>query len=295
MDDQYKEIMRINDTYTEDTIFYHYCSPETFLAICSGKKLRFSSLYQMNDHMEKQWGYNIWVEVINQLEHEKSIDLAFLKEITKIIFQESYFTLSLACCFSKDGDVLSQWRAYALDASGYSIGFSAKYLSKLPTRFIEVCYNKEEQKQIVENFIWYMYKRRIDNPNESKGHDSFIDLCVDFSVRLSGFKNSAFKEEQEIRMVHVIQIDRSDSKNPRYTFGGGIENGEKCKEYKINFRMNGSTPTPFIDIDFYHDINPIKEIILGPKNNSREIDVSLAINSLDFKNVKVKKSEASYR
>ncbi len=295
MDDKYKEIMRINDRSLDDTILYHYCSPDTFLAICSAKKLRFSSLYQMNDHMEKRWGYEIWVEVTRKLKHEKSINLTVFEEITDIIFQESYFTLSLACCFSKHGDVLSQWRAYAQDASGYSIGFSAKHLSQLPTRVIEVCYNKEEQKQIIEEFIKYMQKRRVANPNGSKNDESFINCCMDFAVRLSSFKNPAFQEELEIRMVHVIQIDRSDINNPQYKFCGGIENGEKCKEYKINFRMNGSNPTPFIDLDFNHDINPIKEVILGPKNNARETDVSLAMSSLDCKNVKVKKSEASYR
>lgn len=295
MDDTYKEIMQINNTYTENNIFYHYCSADTFLAICSSKKLRFSSLYQMNDHMEKRWGYNIWVEVTKKLENEKSIDLTLLKEITEILIQESYLTLSLACCFSENGDVLSQWRAYAQDASGYCIGFSAKHLSKLPTRVMKVYYNKEEQKQIIKEFIKYMQKRRVENPNESKDDENFIDLCVDFAVRLSGFKNPAFKEELEIRMVHVIQVDRSDTENPQYKFSGGIESGEKCKEYKINFRMNGSTPTPFIDIDFYHDINPIKEVILGPKNTARANDVSLAMNSLNCKNVTVKKSEASYR
>jgi hypothetical protein len=34
----------------------------------------------------------------------------------------------LGFCLSEDGDLLSQWRGYAADASGVSIGFSKEYL-----------------------------------------------------------------------------------------------------------------------------------------------------------------------
>ncbi|WP_416152053.1 DUF2971 domain-containing protein [Pseudomonas sp. Bout1] len=38
--------------------------------------------------------------------------------------------MGLATCFSKAGDVLSQWRAYADDGQGYAIGFDSKLLKK---------------------------------------------------------------------------------------------------------------------------------------------------------------------
>ena len=37
-------------------------------------------------------------------------------------------TLPLIGCFSKNGDLLSQWRAYAEDGKGFSIGFDSNYI-----------------------------------------------------------------------------------------------------------------------------------------------------------------------
>ena len=37
----------------------------------------------------------------------------------------------LGFCLSEEGDLLSQWRGYAADASGVSIGFSKEYLMKI--------------------------------------------------------------------------------------------------------------------------------------------------------------------
>lgn len=144
----YEEFMGIIKSYPNDLIFYHYCSPETFLSICSGKKLRFSDLNSMNDHLENIWGYNIWIEVANDLLQAEEIHKDFIDRIDSVLHMASFTFLKLACCLSKDGDVLSQWRAYASDATGYSIGFSANDLLKMPVRILKVIYDKEEQKKL---------------------------------------------------------------------------------------------------------------------------------------------------
>ncbi|MCJ8147011.1 DUF2971 domain-containing protein [Acinetobacter sp. A3.8] len=290
---EFKDFMGHRESYPDDMLFYHYCSPDTFLSICNGKKLRFSDLFCMNDHMENHWGYAIWIEVVNELMERKEVEESFIDEVDKIISESSYNFLRLACCLSKDGDVLSQWRAYANDAAGYSIGFSANELLKMPIRIIPVCYDRKEQKSIVEHFVKAIYEVEKENTTEDK--EDFYLTCKEFAISLSSFKNPAFKEELEVRLMHIAVLDSSDMDNLVYKFGGGTANGTDCRDYQLHYRMNGSVPTAFIDIDFYYDNNPVKQVILGPKNESLLSGVSMALNSLGLKNVKVKKSRASYR
>lgn len=47
---------------TDHDLLYHYCSAETFLAICGSKRLRFNDLFSMNDFSELHWGYHVWEE-----------------------------------------------------------------------------------------------------------------------------------------------------------------------------------------------------------------------------------------
>lgn len=47
---------RLANNRTPD-ILYHYCSPETLIAILSKSTLRFSDLTKLNDEEETVWGY----------------------------------------------------------------------------------------------------------------------------------------------------------------------------------------------------------------------------------------------
>ncbi len=290
----FEEFMGLKTNYPNDLLFYHYCSPETFLSICSGKKLRFSDLNSMNDHLENIWGYNIWIEVANDLLQSGEMQKDFIDQIDEVLHMASLNFLRLACCLSQDGDVLSQWRAYASDASGYSIGFSANGLLKMPVRILNAIYDKEEQKNIVKAFVKSVFEVTSNKTDFSKNND-FEDICTEFAINLSCFKNSAFNEELETRLIHVAVLDTTDANNPQYMFGGGTANGKECKDYPISYRMNKSVPAVYIDIDYFYDTNPIKEVILGPKNEAHPMGVIMAMNSMGLKNVKVKLSEASYR
>lgn len=110
----------------DDELIYHYCGADTFHAICLNKKLRFSDLHSMNDYMERHWGYDIWEEAASGL--LDSIGVSFLDEIDRVFHNSGFQGLLLGSCFSKNGDVLSQWRAYADDGAGYSIGFAPRTL-----------------------------------------------------------------------------------------------------------------------------------------------------------------------
>lgn len=79
-------------------------------------------------------------------------------------------------------------------------------------------------------------------------------------MNLSCFKNSAFNEELETRLIHIAVLDTSDENNPKYMFGGGTANGKECENYDIKYRMNGSVPTAYIDIDFFTIVILLKKL-----------------------------------
>lgn len=66
------------------------------------------------------------------------------------VCQDSFNPQAFTFCFSKDGDLFSQWRAYAADGTGVSIGFDSEIISKLtplsPELYLkDVIYKKDKQ------------------------------------------------------------------------------------------------------------------------------------------------------
>ena len=142
--------------------FYHYCSLESFVSIISNKCLRLSDLSKSNDYMERKWIMNIVGEALDKSLKEEGIKINLredyrynnginshidylLSMLKNYVIKSSYIT-----CFSRNGDLLSQWRAYGDDGRGVSIGFDSKLLYKVASHkndiYIEdVLYDKKEQ------------------------------------------------------------------------------------------------------------------------------------------------------
>lgn len=146
---------------TKNEIIYHYCDANAFHSICTNRKLWFNDLFSMNDSLEIQWGYSIWEEAASV--KMKKYGKEFLDEIDKILHFSGFQGLLLANCFSTNGDVLSQWRAYANDGKGYVIGFDAKELLNLPVKALQVSYNKEQQIKEASAVIDMLYHIQKDN------------------------------------------------------------------------------------------------------------------------------------
>jgi hypothetical protein len=61
--------------------------------------------------------------------------------------------------------------------------------------------------------------------------------------------------------------------------------------------MRESIPVAYIEEDFTNknEINPVKEVIIGPKNDVMASAISIFLESVGIGSVRVKKSKASYR
>jgi Protein of unknown function (DUF2971) len=277
------------------SLIYHYCSAETFHAICTSKAIRISDLFSMNDFLEIHWGYSVWEKAASEL--YKDVGEDFLRRVDAIISSTGLKVNILASCFSLQPDVLSQWRAYGKDGSGYCIGFNAKDITKLPVRALKVLYDEKKQIKETVAIIRAIYDVENETEDESKRFsDDFFETCETLAVDLAAFKNPAFAEEREIRLLHLLRFEKSGN-FLKLVDDGRVQFGEKKSGHEVKFTMVNNLPVPFLDIDFTNGgkINPIREVYIGPKNDSRNTAVSVFLETLSLSNVDVLKSNASYR
>jgi hypothetical protein len=277
----------------DNQILYHYCTPATFLAICQNRKLRFSDLNSMNDFMELHWGYHqVWLPVANKVLDELGRD--FIDSVDSILSQSSLHLVRLASCFSKEADVLSQWRAYAGDGAGYCIGFHASHLAKLAVRPLEVEYSHQEQCDEVEWTLRELARIHKEDPGTA---DEFFATCANLAADLAAYKNPAFAEEGEVRLLHLLNVDWDDMQRPRLKSAGGESFGIELQPLEVVYTMRGSVPVPHVDLGFDdpEGAHPIVEVILGPKNDAIPVGVNIFLETLGLDNVQVRRSGASYR
>jgi hypothetical protein len=273
---------------------YHYCSTEAFRSIISNRTIWLSSLISSNDAMEGKW--MTWV--IGKVAEEEDLPAAqraLLNEMAEGIDQ---ITDCLGLCMSVDGDRLSQWRGYADDGRGVSIGFNQQFLRTLaatngPASLQQVAYDLDAQKQRVREIFPHI-KKLAELGGLSPPRQGLLMVDAEFSERLAdhkryyrqifdiiaglqpiwfSFKNPAFREEQEWRLtVSVLPIDHTDYR-------------------AANGRL---IPYQELQLDDY-DIPPIDFIRLGPKHPTPPRIVTSFLIANGYEDVPVLPSDASYR
>lgn len=213
---------------------------------------------------------------------------------------------ALGFCLSEKPDLLSQWRGYADDGQGFSIGFSKGYLEKLPGvigsnkqsfKLKKVLYNTSEHedalrpafekiKNIVESGKLKFPMRSLlsDTSDEefSKRKEeyllSFKMLWLEAATTLScayTLKNPAFSEEIEWRLLSYMLRDSGDSA----LFRAASNRLIPYREFSLEALPEKS----------------ISEVYIGPKNITPTyiVEKFLALNG--FQDVSVKRSSATYR
>lgn len=147
-------------------IIYQYVNIQTALSIFENREIWLSNTLKMNDSLEEKYLEHLLKQEVQNLRNEIRKDKNYknfilareekdkLKEqllykklsydtkskIKRLIFIEKRIIINTLLqikeqeydryisCFSEDGDLLSQWRGYADDGKGLSIGFNRKKL-----------------------------------------------------------------------------------------------------------------------------------------------------------------------
>jgi len=288
-------------------ILYHYCKTDSFVSIIRNRSIRLSSLSLSNDSME---GRLVKATILRLAEREGLDERATAQLQESLAFVERYID-GLGFCLSAHGDLLSQWRGYADDASGVSIGFGRPYLESLTKNsnnldfgLHEVKYKKPEHEAEIEDTYRELrnlidagaFKRTgttlldarsplqmvADDAAINKANAELLIKLFALAPKLYKLKAWAFSEEKEWRLVSVLE-------------GNTFEN---C-EYRANRdRVIPFQTIPLTEMKFKNTrrkLKAIKEIILGPKHETPVSVIQAMLKQNGFSEVRVKKSKATYR
>lgn len=308
---------------------YHYCSLETFIAIISNKCLRLSDLSKSNDYMERKWILNIIEEALDKSFKEEGIKINLREEywyrdginnhISYLLDMLSYDVKrsSYITCFSRNGDLLSQWRAYGDDGRGVAIGFNAKllykvYSSKNDVYIEDVLYDKEEQIEEIQIAVAnaLIYMKNSFNSDTTKVSDEFNSyfieefdtfcevFCDELAILSCYMKNPAFKEEDEVRIFYAPIMCSDDPVWLQEQFGK-ISRFSNYVLKPINFLARKDQIIGYSDLSFEKLIQRgiITEIIIGPSSRVNADDIYFLLTKFGYSSndIEIKESQASYR
>ncbi len=186
-------------------------------------------------------------------------------------------------CFTKRGDQLSQWRGYASDGYGYSIGFDTTKFLNIEPPFVayNVLYAVELQQKLCISLLRTAYNA-VSDVISNHGYEQRPALVCQFLafycyVLTPILKNASFEEESEIRLCFNIKFQEASKKNLLFCERKGIL-------------------VPHIPIQFAEGKLPIREIIVGPNLNFEQAKWSLQqfLEQQGYAGVEIKKSAIPY-
>lgn len=286
------------------TILYHYCSNNAFHSIIEKRSIWLSSLSLANDSMEGR----LVTEILAKIAKEDGLEETSTQRLQKLVGKLDEIIDGLGFCLSEDGDLLSQWRGYASDATGVSIGFSKGYLerfaegSRIPEKsgftLQKVEYEYSDQMSLlkptyteIKEFIdigafknlgkTSLLDSRTDEEIEKKDQEikrAFSGLSMTvltLFAKLFLLKTRAFSEEREWRLISYFVKSGDDP----------------CR-----FRATSDRIVPYRE----YELSPLEEssiveVIIGPKNLTPNYVIESFLNQNGFLNAKVLRSEATYR
>lgn len=240
---------------------YHYCPSKSFWAILESRTLWLSSIQSLNDSTELRWGRQLATEALSENNNEFPSDFRFA--VHTMFAETDKNVLPLVFSLSRNGDLLSQWRAYASDGEGFAIEFDATQLSTvLPINMKEVLYRKVEQELLVRGSLqsFASWWRKGDRASTQ----AVLDVLPEFAMDLLSLKHPSFFEEQE---VPGVQVNRRN--------------------------LLGET-APYIALSIDAPAL-LTGVALGPKNASPKVEVEKKLAAVGLAGLSVTRSASPYR
>lgn len=197
---------------------HHYCSTETFMAIVASKSIRLSALSMSNDSEEGRLVLRL-TEKLGELNRTDPAVLASLKVHWNEVVAANE---GLGFCLSERADLLSQWRGYAAQGRGVSIGFSTEFFQRMSSEdeadehfatLERVEYGEGQQLHEYEP----TYRALVNAIEEAQGYQQYGHVSISeklkaalnrklgpWTRKIYTFKNDGFAEEREWRMLALL-------------------------------------------------------------------------------------------
>lgn len=184
-------------------ILYHYTNLFAIDGIFKSKCIWATDYRYLNDKHEFEQAKNLFLNSLSKQEKE-AWEFAFWY----------LSTIRLHCVFSlsKSPEVLSQWRGYADDGQGMALGFSKDFFNSYADgvhNLVDCIYdNHKDEIEKLKIELSEEIQQVTELYHSEKGGNAQMRLLEENATiidslfyRLLAIKNSAFKEEQEVRFV----------------------------------------------------------------------------------------------
>lgn len=273
------------------------------ISIISKREIWASDFSLSNDALEGKWIREVFSEYCAERGVSRSQTERLLPHLDSVISLVG----ATGFCLSEEADLLSQWRGYADNGCGVSIGFSKEYFEALGNlkynrkdefnaSLTKIEYDIDRQKELIsehanavlefvsEGALWPPTFLTPEEEKE-KWEANFRSMHWRFLLffgYIHQFKNPAFAEEREWRLISHVLHDL------------GKERGRQIS--RMEFRALRDRIVPFRRIPLENIDRPaVTEIVLGPKNITPEQVIDAALQRHGWLDVKIRKSRASYR
>lgn len=222
-------------------------------------------------------------EVLENIEQKHPKHSAEIKKYLQIL---ELPPIPYIACFSEDGDLMSQWRAYADDGNGIAVGFKLSIPQGLPLTYAGsdiLKYSLTVEKVIYDyNTQFSLVNTIINQAVQDKPENIFL-----YANRLKQLsyicKHQAFREEKEWRIINTPLVT-SDFK--------------MCSSISdLKFRATRNKLISFLELPIRTEnkIATIAEIVVGPKNNTLPDTLNNYLNFNNYRNIIIKKSDSPYQ
>lgn len=240
--------MNLDQLYGDEPpeFLFHYTSSAGMLGILDSRSIWATEIRYLNDAKELSNFLDlVSFQASMRISEVGGFEAEVLRDFRTWLSQRAtgghaMFVVSL----TENGNLLSQWRAYAHGNSGVSLGFSAARLKQMAMsagfRFGRCIYEIQEQQEfaklIVDDILAAAAVFDYANSNYG-GHESVRHHAVFMTMEeriLSGaalLKNHAFKEETEWRLVSSFVPDQKNA-------GISFRQGESCLIPYLKFNLN---------------------------------------------------------
>jgi hypothetical protein len=225
-----------------DLCLYHYTDAYGMKGIVENKEIWCSEMKYLNDAQEVEYGLSLIRNKVEELQKDYSTDESVSKGLLGSL--STYLNAfpgatyrGFVACFCESGDLLSQWRGYAEEGGGYSLGFTFNNQSRViledgePYRphLRKVLYDRDQQEKLVYEYLERICQIMSTEAEKYSLRDTqliaestalhVMNTLMDWIV---SFKHHGFEEENEWRLVRMLRSTDEAKSQAHFRVTDGI-------------------------------------------------------------------------
>ena len=250
---------------------YHYTNGNVLVKILDSKKIRATNIFYLNDAQEYIYAAELLRQRIEQITPSGPSARRLLQDVESTLAhtdprrEDSSNSPGIyVTSFADDGGhELNQWRVYAPNGNGCSIGFDfnsslRNVIEPQGFRLVQCEYARSKQEELIDQLLNDNLTDLNAELNEDDRTNLASEIYSQFLALAPKLKNQDFSAEKEWRLVSEL-ITTSDIA-PRYTPQGYM------KSDKVKFREGKATMIPYLEITLEAPPNPLElfAVWIGP-------------------------------